>query len=105
MKHHRHIKYINHPPKTQKIPGATRRDPRMVAYSPSRSKEKEALIQLCFPLKTWPPPAHWSMTCTQEAGFCKNLPVGGAEMGVLGFVWLLSCPVHGLRGWGGNIPL
>lgn len=67
--------------------------------------KKESLIRPCFSWKTQPPPAHWSMTCTQEVGLYKILPVGGAGVGVWGAYSSLPCPAPGLWGWGGNLPL
>lgn len=56
-------------------------DPSVAVCSPSRAVKKEALIQPCFSWQTQPPPAHWSMTCTQEAGLYKILSVGSEGLG------------------------
>ena len=81
-------------------------DPSVAVCSPSRAIKKEALIQPCFSWQTQPPPAHWSMTCTQEAGLYKILSVGSEGVGeVWGAHHSSPCSAHGLRGWGSNIPL
>lgn len=65
-------------------------DPSVAVCSPSRAVKKEAFIQPCFSWQTQPPPAHWSMTCTQEAGLYKILSVGSEGVGGLGCTLLLS---------------
>ena len=58
------------------------RGPLCGGLKPLLGYEKESLIRPCFSWKTQPPPAHWSMTCTQEVGLYKILPVGGAGVRV-----------------------
>lgn len=65
----------------KKIPQAAVRTPLWRSEAPPGLLKKESLILPCCSWKTQPPPAHWSMTYTQEVGlyrFCQWVEQGGS---------------------------
>lgn len=115
MKHHRHVKYMEEQEKTPRsCPRPAARwaagPPWSLVFSDSHLSqviEKEVLIRPCFSWKTRPPPAHWSMACTQEVGLYEILQEGSAGGGGGGWGAHHSspCPDPGPQGWGRDVPL